>query len=208
MDETPETSESLIARVKDLADGDAWTEFLTMYRPVVVRLALRRGLQDADAQDVAQRVLLAVSQAIGRWQPQAGRPFRAWLGKIAHNAILNALTRRPPDVGTGLSAVADELNDVAEDNPDTSVEIVLETRRELFRLASQQIQSEFAPATWEMFWETAINGKSIEEVAAMFDRSPGAVYVARCRVMKRLRDRTQEVSINWGIESHFGGNGT
>jgi RNA polymerase sigma-70 factor (ECF subfamily) len=201
MDETPETSESLIARVKDLADGEAWTEFLAMYRPVVVRMALRRGLQDADAQDVAQKVLLAVSLAIGKWEPRSEQPFRAWLGKIAHNAILNRLTRRPPDVGTGLSAVADQLNEVAEDDPDTAAEIVLETRRELFRLASQQVRVEFAPVTWEMFWETEVHEKSVEEVAAAFDRSPGAVYVARCRVMKRLRDRVQEVSVVWGVDS-------
>ncbi|MBC7853205.1 MAG: sigma-70 family RNA polymerase sigma factor [Pirellulaceae bacterium] len=206
MDETPETSESLIARVKDLADGDAWTEFLAMYRPVVVRLARRRGLQDADAQDVAQKVLLAVSLAIGKWEPRSGQPFRAWLGKIAHNAILNALTRRPPDIGTGLSAVADQLNEVAEDDPDTSEAIVLETRRELFRLALQHIRMEFTPTTWEMFWETEVHGKSVDEVAASLERSPGAVYVARCRVMKRLRDRMQEVSAVWGIDSKVEGN--
>ena len=74
----PDTSHSLIARVKDLADGAAWTEFLAIYRPVVYRMARRRGMQDADSQDVTQRVLLAVSQAIDGWKPGPDRPpFRA-----------------------------------------------------------------------------------------------------------------------------------
>ena len=52
MSDFPDTSQSLIARVKDLADGAAWTEFLGIYRPVVYRMACRRGMQDADVQDV------------------------------------------------------------------------------------------------------------------------------------------------------------
>lgn len=193
MDESPETSESLIARVKDPRDAQAWTEFAAIYRPVVIRLAQRRGLQDADAQDVAQKVLLAVAQAIGRWEPRPNQPFRAWLTKVARNAILNALTRRPPDAGTGLSAVAEQLNQVAQEDAQTTAELVLETRRELFRYAAEQIRDEFAPTTWDMFWKTEVNGKSVAEVAEELGRTPGAVYVARCRVMQRLRQRVQEV---------------
>jgi len=90
MEPSPETSESLIARVKDPADAGAWAEFLAIYRPVVYRLA-RRRMQDADAQDVSQKVLLAVSQAISRFEPGAGQPpFRAWLAKIARKLEVDA----------------------------------------------------------------------------------------------------------------------
>ena len=84
MPEVPDTSHSLIARVKDPADGAAWTEFLGIYRPVVYRLARKRGMQDADAQDVTQRVFLSISQAIDGWEPDPnGPPFRAWLVTVS-----------------------------------------------------------------------------------------------------------------------------
>lgn len=106
----PVTRHSLIARGKDLADGDAWTEFLTIYRPVVYRMARRRGMQDADAHDLAQRVFLAISQAIDGWQPGPSRPpFRAWLVTVSRNAISNALSRAPLDQGSGSSSVMDLL---------------------------------------------------------------------------------------------------
>ena len=64
MHEFPDTSHSLIFRVKNPADGAAWTEFLGIYQPVVFRMARRRGLQDADAQDVMQQVFLSISKSI------------------------------------------------------------------------------------------------------------------------------------------------
>ena len=101
----PETSHSLIARVKDLADGAAWTEFLGIYRPVVYRLARKRGMQDADAQDVTHAFSLSVSQAIDRWEPDPdGPPFRAWLVTVTRNAITKALARSRPDAGAAASS--------------------------------------------------------------------------------------------------------
>ena len=88
MHEFPDTSHSLISRVKDLGDGAAWTEFLGIYQPVVFRMARRRGLQDADAQDVMQQVFLSIARSIEGWTPgDLQPPFRAWLTTIARNAI-------------------------------------------------------------------------------------------------------------------------
>ena len=65
----PETRPSLILRVRDPNDADAWNQFATLYRPVILRLAHRKGIQAADAEDLAQQVLLSVEEAIERWQP-------------------------------------------------------------------------------------------------------------------------------------------
>lgn len=201
MEHVPETSESLIARVKDPANDAAWADFLKVYRPVILRMARRRNLQDADAQDVCQKVLLAISQAISQWEPYPDHPFRAWLGRIARNAILNAVTRRPKDQATGLSEIEFLLHEVAVADPDSSAELMLETRRELFHRASQIVRCEFTDITWRMFWETEVAGQSVEAVAAACGKTPGAVYIARCRVMKRLREFVQSESQIWGVES-------
>lgn len=65
----PETRPSLILRVRDPNDADAWNQFATLYRPVILRLARRKGIQAADAEELAQQVLLSVEEAIERWQP-------------------------------------------------------------------------------------------------------------------------------------------
>lgn len=200
MRDFPETSHSLIARVKDLADGAAWAEFLGIYRPVVYRMARKRGMQDADAQDVTQRVFLSVSQAIDGWEPAPnGPPFRAWLVTVTRNAITKALARSRPDVGAGGSSVAELLNEVLADDPQTTAEFVLESRREALRWASEQIRAEFSETTWNLFWQTAVQGHSVADVATATGRSPGAIYMARFHVLQRLKQKVQEVSQLWDL---------
>ncbi|MCX7418493.1 MAG: sigma-70 family RNA polymerase sigma factor [Planctomycetia bacterium] len=202
MPEFPETSHSLIARVKDLADGAAWTEFLGIYQPVVLRMARRRGLQDADAQDLMQQVCLSISKSIGGWIPgDLQPPFRAWLTTIARNAITKALTRRPRDAATGSTSMV-ELLEAQPDPQATTAEILAEARKELIRWATEQIRSEFSEATWNVFWRTAIEGVPIAEVAKSTGRSAGAVYVARYRVIARLKEKVLEVSQLWDLQEN------
>ncbi len=202
MHEFPDTSHSLIFRVKNPADAAAWTEFLGIYQPVVFRMALRRGLQDADAQDVMQQVFLSISKSIEGWTPgDLQPPFRAWLTTIARNAITKALTRRPRDAATGSTSMV-ELLEAQPDPQATTAEIQAEARKELIRWATEQIRSEFSEATWNVFWLTAIEGVPIAEVAKSTGRSAGAVYVARYRVIARLKEKVLEVSQLWDLQEN------
>jgi RNA polymerase sigma-70 factor (ECF subfamily) len=190
---SPETRASLLVRLKDRADQDAWHEFTEVYRPVIFRLACRKGMQHADAEDLAQQVLLAVARAIDRWQPDPVRArFRTWLHTIAHNLIVNALSRGAPDRGTGDSGMLELLEQQpAADNADSDL-LRIEYQREVFRRAARQIRSEFQADTWRAFWETAVEGRSAEQVAADLGKSCGAIYTARSRVMRRLREKVAE----------------
>ena len=199
MPEFPETNHSLIDRVRDAGDGASWLEFLGIYQPVVYRMARRRGLQDADAHDVMQQVFTSIAGSIDRWEASADRPpFRAWLTTIARNAITTALTRRPRDRAAGTTSVADML----EQQPDagqTESELFAETRREIVRRAAELIRSEFSQATWDIFQKTSLEGVSVSEAAQISGRSAGAVYVARHRVLTRLKEKIAEFSQPWDI---------
>ena len=188
MTESPETRQSLIVRLKDRDDQEAWGEFLEIYRPLVYRLAVAKGLQHADAEDVAQQVFGSVAQAVTRWQPDEGRArFRTWLTTIAHNTIINALTRRPSDRASGDTAERDWLAAYAPDDAASQI-LLMESRREIFQWAARRVRGEFEPRTWDAFWLTAVEGREVEDVAALIDKKPGAIYAARSRVMRRLKE--------------------
>jgi RNA polymerase sigma-70 factor, ECF subfamily len=194
----PETNESLILRVKDPADAASWSDFLSIYRPVVVRMACGQGLQHADADDLAQQVFLSVAKAIEAWEPDAHQPpFRVWLARITRNAIVNALTRRKPDAPGDSTSVQGMLHELPDRNDETTQQLMEESRREAIRWATEEIQSEFTEVTWTMFWLTSIEGQSIAEVARLNDKTPGAVYMARFKVMQRLKEKVLEVSEVW-----------
>ncbi len=188
MPQNPETRASLIVRLKDRADQEAWGEFVEIYWPVVYRLACRKGLQHADAEDLTQQVMAAVASAIHRWVPDETRGrFRTWLNRIAQNLIINSLTRRPLDLAD--DKAAERLLQQAVPEGPASELLRIEFRREVFGWAAKQICDEFQTETWNAFWQVSVEGRSVAEVAQMLGKKPGAIYAARGRVMRRLKEK-------------------
>ena len=205
MSDWPETSESLILRVKDPQDMTAWRELVAVYRPVVYRMARGRGMQHEDAEDLAQGVFVSVAKAIKKWQPSNDGPrFRNWLARITRNAIVNALTRTRPDRAAGTSSVAKVLSAIpasgevgGNGNGELTLSLLKESRLEAIRWVARELQSEFTETTWVIFQATAIEGRPAAEVAEVCGRSLGSVYAARCRVVARLKAKVEELSDLW-----------
>ena len=194
----PETNESLILRVKDPADAAAWSDFLAIYRPVVVRIACGRGLQHADADDLAQQVFLSVAKAIEQWQPDSnGPPFRAWLARITRNAIINALTRPKPDVAGGSTSVHAMLRELPDRDGETTQLLVEESRREAMRWAAGEIRNEFTEVNLGHVLEDIDRREECGGGCFHSTKNAGAVYMARFRVMQRLKEKLLEVSEVW-----------
>lgn len=193
MNLAPETRASLLLRVRDPSDQAAWQEFVAIYRPVILRLALRKGMQPADADDVAQQVLVNVARAIERRAHDPTRAkFRTWLRRVTENAILNALSRHKPDRGAGGSGAGKLLGDrEAPAGPDTDL-MRLEHRRELFRWAARQIRTEFQADTWNAFWLTAVESQQVDAVARQLGKNRGSIYAARSRIIRRLQEKIAE----------------
>jgi RNA polymerase sigma-70 factor (ECF subfamily) len=189
MPSLPETRASLILRLPDAADARAWDDFVQIYAPLVYRLARRHGLQPADADDLVQDVLSAVARSVETWlaRPDRGQ-FRAWLLRIAKNLAINKLTRhKQRTIGAGDSNMAHLLSQHPA-NGDAASEFDLEYRRELFLWAAQRVRQQIAEPTWQAFWLSTIEDKPIAAVASQLNMSIGSVYIARSRVMARLRE--------------------
>jgi RNA polymerase sigma-70 factor (ECF subfamily) len=189
----PDTRDSLIVQVQNPANREAWEQFTAIYRPVIYRLARTRGLQDADADDLARHVLLAVARAIPEWQshnPQSR--FRHWLHRIAKNAILNALTRGPKEPAMGGSGFMNLLQGISQPD-DIKSQIELEYQRQVYRQAAEIVRDAIQEQTWRIFVMTIIEGQSTESVAKQMNTTIGNVHAIRSRVMRRLQLTVKDI---------------
>jgi RNA polymerase sigma factor (sigma-70 family) len=193
MHETPDTRASLLVRLRDGRDEAAWSEFMAIYAPFVRRLARRRGLQDADADDLVQDVFRAVARAIERqaYDPDRGS-FRGWLFRIARNLVVNFLIRqeRHPR-GSGDSRVNELLQAVP--SPAESALFEAEYQRQVLYWAADGIRDEFSTLTWKAFWQAGVEGRSASEVARELGTTVGTVYHCKSKVMARLRSKIEEI---------------
>jgi RNA polymerase sigma-70 factor (ECF subfamily) len=189
MADIPSTRLSLLARLRDVQDHAAWSDFVRLYAPAVYRFARRQGLQDADAADLTQEVLRSVAGSIGRLDldPCRGR-FRSWLFTLAHRRLCDLqLQQRRQTQGSGDTGVAQALLE----QPDRAEEQRWneDLEREIFRCAADKVRPDFGETTWQAFWRTAVEGQSGREAAAALGLSVAAVYLARGRVMVRLKEQ-------------------
>ncbi len=187
MTEFPDTRSTLLHQLHSLDDRQAWEEF-TLSIAVIYRMARRRGMQDADAQDLVQTVLMQVSGAIARWEKEPDKRFRHWLRRVTKNAIITALTRGPKDRAVGGSDIHDFFADQCDSAQAVEQELMNEHKREQFLFAASKVRSDISPETWHPFELTVIEGKTCSEAAVLTGKSLGTVYAARSRVMRRIRD--------------------
>ena len=191
--ESPVTRASLLLRLRDRSDDAAWREFVELYSPLIYRFARKRGLQDADAADLMQDVLRSLAGAIGRLEYDQRRgSFRGWLFTITRNRLYDQLSaRRNPIRGAGDSPTAPALDSLAAGDPGLEQAWNREYERQLAARAMERIRGDFQSNTWEAFWKTAVDGDSAADVANLLGMSPGAVYVAKSRVLARLKSEVQ-----------------
>jgi RNA polymerase sigma-70 factor (ECF subfamily) len=195
MDAEPSTRRSLLIRLRDLGDASAWSEFTDIYGPLIERLARRRGLQDADAQDIVQEVFRAVSQAIERYDPDPGRgSFRAWLSRIARNLIVNLFTaQRRQQRGTGDVDVQRLLEQCPDPRGEDSVIFDAEYRGRLIVWAAERVRESFSEGAWQAFLQTSVEGRPAKEVAETLNLALGTVYQYKTRVVARIRRELAQV---------------
>lgn len=183
------TSRSLLARVR-ADEPQAWERLVALYAPLVLHWCRRQGLQDQDAADVFQDVFQAVVSHIAAFRrDRPGDTFRGWLRTITQNKLRDHFRRRAGEApGVGGSSARDRLarlpgREPADEEPARDDEV----ESALFARALDLIRAEFEERTWAAFWGTVVEGRATKDVAADLAMTPGAVRVAKSRVLHRLR---------------------
>jgi RNA polymerase sigma-70 factor (ECF subfamily) len=182
------TRPSLLVRLRDAADNDSWQTFVQTYGPLLYHYARRRGLQDADAADVAQDAMAEVVRAIRtfEYQPEVGR-FRDWLGTLVFRKLARFRERQNRrEAAAGSDTTTDGLQQAAA--PAADAEWADEFNAQLLRVALQRVQAHFEPTTWRAFERLWIDNQPAADVAQEVGLTIDNVYRAKWRVLKRLQE--------------------
>ncbi len=174
------TPASLLERLRSPHDAEAWARFVELYTPLLFVWTRRLGERDEDAADLVQDVYTLLLRKLPVFRYDGGRRFRGWLWTVVRNTWATARRRTAP-VTAPLPDVADPADDLGEVEEG-------EARRVLVGRALELMRAEFADTTWRAFWETAVNERPAAEVGAELGLSAAAVYAARSRVLRRLRE--------------------
>jgi RNA polymerase sigma-70 factor (ECF subfamily) len=195
------TRASLLLRLQDLEDHEAWTVFVERYTPVIFAWCRRFHLQESDASDITQDVLVKLMRSMQTFQysPAQGR-FRGWLKTVTANAIRDSKrswAERTKGRGGDdsfqqfLSALQapDAIESLAKD-------IEIQHQRELLEQATDLIRARVKANTWNAWEQTSVQGKSAAEAARDLDVAIGEIYVSRSRVSKMLAAEVKRLQLS------------
>jgi RNA polymerase sigma-70 factor (ECF subfamily) len=185
----PETSASLLSNLrKRPGDPEAWSKFVRTYGPQILRWCRRWGLQDADAHDVTQDVLVYLSRRFENFEYDSTRRFRGWLRTLAHGSLCAFVKRRrqwnhgkggdPADHAIEMIAARDDLSDLIDE----------EHKRESLERAMERVQARVEPQTWQAFWLLNVERLSGQEAAARLGMRLGSTYAASSKVRRLIRE--------------------
>lgn len=183
-----ETSSSLLYRARG-RDPEAWQRLSELYGPVVYGWVRAAGIREHDAADIVQDVFQAVFTSLDRFrQDRPTDRFRDWLWTITRRRAIDLVRKRATQpAGAGGEAAQALLNELPERLPEQVAPESATAHADLVRRALDLVRPEFADHTWQACMQTAVEGRRPTDVAADLEMTVGAVYVARSRVLKRLR---------------------
>ena len=195
MTDSPTTRPSLLLRIRRKDDHAAWAEFVEIYAPLIHGYCRRRGLQEADAANLTQDILSKVMNHADRFEYDTARGrFRGWLLTLTRNRLndhFSGLKRQTRGSGdTGVRAILEQVPDQDEQDDE---QWDTDYQHRLFHWVAEKIRDEFQDATWRAFWNTAVKGQAAKQVAENLSMSVGAVYIAKSRVLARLKIRVRAV---------------
>lgn len=188
-----DTSVSLLERLSSRKDQDSWTRFVDLYVPLIRNWLRRYSVSHQDSEDLAQDVLTVVVRELPQFRHNQQRgAFRNWLRNVTVNRLRTLWrTRRGRAAATGDSDVAQMLDELADANSSLSRVWDQQHDEHVARRLMELIQPQFEPKSWEAFRRVVLDGKKAADVASELGMSANAVFVAKSRVVARLRQEMQ-----------------
>ncbi|OWK36409.1 RNA polymerase sigma factor [Fimbriiglobus ruber] len=177
------TSPTLLDRLRLPNQPEAWARFVHLYTPLMLTWAQRQGLQEADAADLAQDVLIKLVRLLPTYEKGNGQSFRGWLNRVTANQCRDFRRRR----ATRALPTADGLSGADDESPVAELEEV-EYRQAIVRRGLELIRPDFSEKTWKAFTGLMLDGRTAAEVATQLGMTENAVYMARHKVLTRLRE--------------------
>jgi RNA polymerase sigma-70 factor (ECF subfamily) len=183
------TSPSLLQRLRQPSDHEAWNRFVQLYTPLLYHWLHQAGYSPSDADDLVQDVFTVLFTLMPRFSYDHNGSFRAWLRTVALNKWREHARKRrratsPLDEGGVVDlAMADPAEQFWEQDH----------RGYLVRRALELMQTDFPERTWKACWRVVVEGKKAAEVAEELHTTVGAVHAARFRVLARLREELADL---------------
>ncbi|MFT4556512.1 MAG: RNA polymerase sigma factor [Planctomycetales bacterium] len=186
------TSITLLLRVQEVEDSEAWGRFVERYAPQVFAWCRRHKLQDSDAADVTQEVLTKLVRSMRSFAYDSSRgSFRGWLKTVTQNAIRDLIAdSRKQGRGAGDTLTARLLEQISDETASAELEeqITAQYERELLEEAGIHVQARVKPTTWSAYHMTAVDQKTAADTAQSLNLPVSEIYVAKSRVIKMLRE--------------------
>ena len=192
------TRETLLLKIRDRGDEVAWGQFVELYTPLVYAFCRKRGLAEHDASDVSQEVMQAISRAIGNfdYDPEKGS-FRSWFYTVVRSKLNNFFRKQAQQPAAGGTTIMKMVSEQPDSNEEHDWE--LDYKRQMFDWAATKVRDLFNEQTWTAFQKTAIDGEDPATVGTELGIGRGAVYAAKARVIRALRERVQSVAGEWDL---------
>lgn len=170
-----ETRATLLLRIRDSRDREAWSDFVALYTPRIYSYGLKYGLQDADAADAAQETMCNLVRTIQQFHYDAKQgSFRGWLVTVARNVIRRRFNENVKKAkGSGKTSMLDLLAQQPAESTEDEWEREYQLRT--FHWAAENVQAEFRKNTWQAFWLTTVEGQPVDRVAKLLGITAGAV---------------------------------
>jgi RNA polymerase sigma-70 factor (ECF subfamily) len=193
-DDPLETSPTLLGRLgADPKDQAAWKDFVSRYSPKILQWCRGWGLQESDAQDVTQNVLMKLNVLMGRFVYNSSGSFRSWLKTLVHHAWRDLVHEQRPPASAGRDGRFVELLESRRAGDDLVEQLEAEFRREVVDKAMERVRPQVAAKTWDAFCLTALDGCSAADAATRLGMKVTRVYGARSDVTRRIQKEVRRL---------------
>jgi len=183
-----DTSLSLLERLQTQPDELSWQRLVDIYAPLIGRVLARSPLQNADREDLVQEVLKLVVQKLPEFQRRREGSFRAWLRVVTVNCLREFWrSSRHQPVATGDSDFLQKLQEL--EDPQSELTKIWDTEhdRHVVRRLLELIGPQYEPTTLQAFRRVVLEGQKPAQVAAELNISVNAVFLAKSKVLRQLR---------------------